>query len=366
MRKMWGSHVAWKFCRSGIVILFGKASQFWWPKIISCSRSDWIFINNQTEWLGKMKKFKTFQKVFSTEATHNRCPATFARIAHEFQSINPGVPVFADVGEMKRNVRMAMMKQRYNVHELWKQYPRGNFSGSLPPFPIESIDFLESGGFQRLMSAMTEAKRGRICWEVACWLWTIFQINPKNKHYITTWHELSKTTFWHFRLERFVACGCYSVCGVTVTYSNRWMIGILCARQYETMVSPNHLEFFQSKKVLTEPCWAPWQSPSMSTNYESGIHFLAFAYWHHFCKWSAGSVENGMSQRQSFLFKRYFTMELAFSTEACCPAACVAIRIKKEFCKDLRKIFRRKQWTFDFTVGRRIFFWYNQWTSSFW
>jgi len=30
-----------------------------------------------------------------------------------------GVPVFADVGEMKRNVRMAMMKQRYNVHDLY-------------------------------------------------------------------------------------------------------------------------------------------------------------------------------------------------------------------------------------------------------
>ena len=39
--------------------------------------------------------------------------------------VNGGVPVFADVGEMKRNVRMAMMKQRYNVHELWKQYPPG-------------------------------------------------------------------------------------------------------------------------------------------------------------------------------------------------------------------------------------------------
>ena len=114
---------------------------------------------------------------------------------------------------------------------------------------------------------------------------------------------MSKTTFWHFRLERFVACGCYSVCGVTVTYSNRWMMGILCARQYETMVSSNHLEFIQSKKVSTEPCWAPWQSPSMSTKYGSGIPFLAFACWHYFCQWPAGSVEHGMSRRQSFLFK---------------------------------------------------------------
>ncbi|CAK9082082.1 L type [Durusdinium trenchii] len=30
-----------------------------------------------------------------------------------------GVPVFADEREMKRNVRNAMMKTRYNVHELW-------------------------------------------------------------------------------------------------------------------------------------------------------------------------------------------------------------------------------------------------------
>lgn len=80
-------------------------------------------------------------------------------------------------------------------------------------------------------------------------------------------------------------------------------MGILCARQYETMVSSNHLEFIQSKKVSTEPCWAPWQSPSMSTKHESGIPFLAFACWHYFCQWPAGSVEHGMSRRQSFLFK---------------------------------------------------------------
>lgn len=33
-----------------------------------------------------------------------------------------GVPVFADEREMKRNVRNAMMKTRYNVHELWRQW----------------------------------------------------------------------------------------------------------------------------------------------------------------------------------------------------------------------------------------------------
>ena len=34
-----------------------------------------------------------------------------------FEPLDPGVPVFADEREMKRNVRNAMMKNRYNVHD---------------------------------------------------------------------------------------------------------------------------------------------------------------------------------------------------------------------------------------------------------
>ena len=73
-----------------------------------------------------------------------------------------GVPVFADVGEMKRNVRMAMMKQRYNVHELWKQISSWEQGVSETPFPIESsLIFMDfpcwKRGFQGLISAMTEA-----------------------------------------------------------------------------------------------------------------------------------------------------------------------------------------------------------------
>lgn len=69
------------------------------------------------------------------------------------------------------------------------KFPRGNKVSLKHLFPLSLHWFswifpAENGGFRGWFLLWLKPW-GMICWEVACWLWTIFQINQKNKHYIT-------------------------------------------------------------------------------------------------------------------------------------------------------------------------------------